>query len=171
MNRLEAERHIKRMDKEDFLKFLSLHNLKVIEGTERYIGKIIGNRRYIPYYELNKSTAEMQYDYIQCMRNEIDAQRKLITELVTAADREANSDIVGATAGLYIEDWREVEKERARYEHKIELLENEIKYNEENEVEYSSFRWWENEDANNFKKLVTLIEHGKEVSNYVNHTV
>lgn len=171
MNRLESERYIKKMKREEFISFLSSHNLKIIEGTERNIGTNNGNRRYIPYYELNKSSAEMQAEYIQCLRNEVDANNKLITELVTATDRMANSDIVGAIAGLYEEDWREVEKERKRYEDNIEKLNTEIEYNLENEVEYSSYRWWEKEDAQNFNKFCELVKHGKEVSDYVNHLV
>lgn len=170
MNRLESERYIKRMKKDEFLSFLSIHNLKVIEGTERNIGTNVGNRRYIPYYELNMSAAEMQTEYIQCLRNEIDANDKLITELVTATDKMANSDIVGAIAGLYEEDWREVEKERKRYEDNIEKLKKEIEFNLENKVEYSSHRWWE-EDTQNFNKFCKIVKHGKEVSNYVNHLV
>lgn len=171
MNRLESERYIKKMKREGFISFLSSHNLKIIEGTERNIGTNSGNRRYIPYYELNKSSAEMQAEYIQCLRNEVDANNKLITELVTATDRMANSDIVGAIAGLYEEDWGEVEKERKGYENNISRLNKEIEYNLENEVEYSSHRWWEEEDRQNFNKFCKLVKHGKEVSDYVNHLV
>lgn len=171
MNRLDSERFIKKMKIEEFISFLSSHNLKVIEGTERNIGTNIGNRRYIPYYKLNMSAAEMQTEYIQCLRNEIDANNKLIVELVMANDKAANADIVGATAGLYAKDWSEVEKERKRYKSNIENLKEEINYNMENEVEYSSYRWWEEEDAQNFNKFCKLVKHGKEVSNYVNHTL
>lgn len=171
MNRLESERFIKKMKREEFMSFLSSHSLKVIEGTERNIGTNIGNRRYIPYYELNKSAAEMQAEYIQCLRKEIDTNKKLIAELVTASDKTANADIVGAIAGLYVEDWSEVEKERKKYESNIEKLNEEIDYNLENVVEYSSYRWWEEEDAQNFNKFCELIKHGKEVSNYVNHLI
>lgn len=154
MRRLEIERKIKRMNKNEIISFLKSHNIEIIKETERRLGTPAGNHAYIQHYKLNETVWELHYDYMQSLRNDIDAMHRRITEVVTEADRAANRDIVGATAGLYSTDW----DERDRLEQKIENIEVKLAYVEAHEPENNvDLMWWE--DAENYKYL-------KEVENY-----
>jgi hypothetical protein len=154
MRKLEIERKIKRMNKNEIISFLKSHNIEIIKGTERRLGTPAGNHAYIQHYKLNETVWGLHYDYMQSLRNDIDAMHRHITEVVTEADRAANRDIVGATAGLYSTDW----DERDRLEREIENIEVKLAYVEGHEPENNvDLMWWE--DAENYKYL-------KEVENY-----
>lgn len=151
---IEIERKIKRMNKDEMTSFLKSHNIEIIKGTERRLGTPAGNRAYVRHYKLNETVWGLHYDYMQSLRKHIDAMHRRITEVVTEADRAANRDIVGATAGLYSTD----RDERDRLEQEIENTKVKLAYVEAHEPEKNvDLMWWE--DAENYKYL-------KEVENY-----